>query len=78
MRDKVTNRGGDRVLEKRDWSTGTLRWASICKNGYVLARVRQVPGPEIKEKKVRGKLKYKLESKRMEKGITRISKGAEG
>ena len=28
-----------------------------CKNGYVLARVRQVPGPEIKEKKVRGKIK---------------------
>ena len=37
-----------------------------CKNGYVLARVRQVLGPEIKERKVRRKLKYKLESKREE------------
>ena len=44
----------------------------------MLAHIHQVLGPEIKEKEVRGKLKYKLESKRMEKGITRISKGEEG
>ena len=77
LRDEVTNRGGDRVL-KRDWSTGTSRWAPICKNGYVLARIRQVPGPEIKEKKVRGKLKYKLKGKRLKKGVTGINKGGEG
>ena len=46
LRDKVTNRGGDRVL-KRDWSTGTSRWAPICKNGYMLACVCQVLGPEV-------------------------------
>ena len=32
----------------------------------MLACVHQVLGPEIKERKVRGKLKYKLESKREE------------